>query len=370
METAQMHGLRCAECRFQILEAVHEHGVEIDACVRCGGLWFDAGELAKVMQGYDEQLCPTGRVADGLGKRLDTTERHCPHCRDELIEHELSPGNPIPVDVCPRCDGVWLDHDELTHAQAGHHLAEAQTAIKRERTWGNWLFQLLLVLPVEFNFRPRRPAYATWALIAINVVVFGIELTSPNVPALIDAFGLYPDRFGQAQWFVGMFSHNFLHGGFSHLLVNMYFLWILGDNLEDVLGRWRFVGFYLLVAIAGGMAATFFSFDPEAPRIGASGAISGIMAAYAVLFRNSKLTFMLVIFQFKLATPIYVAIWVGLNLLGLLAQTPGIAWEEHLGGFACGLIIALVAYKALLREDPLLRLLNGVRLATPPSGER
>ncbi len=360
-----MPRLRCPACPSQILESVHEHGVEIDACVRCGGLWFDAGELAKLLQSYDEKLTPTGKVADGLGKRLGATDRPCPHCRDKLVEHELSADNPVAVDVCPTCDGVWLDHDELTHAQAGHQLADATSAIERERTWGNWLFQFFLVLPVEFNFQPRRRAYVTWTLIAINVVVFMLQSASPNVNAVVDAFALFPHRAGQAQWFVGMFTHNFLHAGIPHLLGNMYFLWILGDSLEDVLGHWKYLGFYMLVALAGGVTVTLSPFDPEIPRLGASGAVSGIMAAYAVLFRHSKLTFMLGIFQFKLSAPVYIGIWVAFNVAGLLMRVPGIAWEEHLGGFACGLIIALVAYKALLTRDPLLRLLNDVRLPLP-----
>ncbi len=69
-----MPRLRCPACPSQVLESVHEHGVEIDACVRCGGLWFDAGELAQLLQSYDEKLTPTGKVADGLGKRLGATD--------------------------------------------------------------------------------------------------------------------------------------------------------------------------------------------------------------------------------------------------------------------------------------------------------
>jgi membrane associated rhomboid family serine protease len=171
-----------------------------------------------------------------------------------------------------------------------------------------------------------------------------------------------PARLGEAQWFVAMITHNFLHVSPFHLLGNMYFLWILGDNLEDVLGPWKYLVFYLTAALASGLADTFTTMQPDVPRLGASGAVSGVIAAYAVLFRHAKLTFMVAIFQFKLDAPIYISIWAGFNVIGLLFHLPEVAWEGHLGGFVFGLVVAAIAYRPLLRRDPLLRLLNGVRL--------
>jgi membrane associated rhomboid family serine protease len=97
----------------------------------------------------------------------------------------------------------------------------------------------------------------------------------------------------------------------------------------------------------------------DRPAIGVSGAISGLLGFYAILFHRSKLTFMLVFWQFKLTAPIYVAIWACMNAAGLWFGVPGIAWEDHLGGLAFGLILGAASYRRLLRRRPLLRLLNG-----------
>lgn len=102
----------------------------------------------------------------------------------------------------------------------------------------------------------------------------------------------------------------------------MYFLWILGDNVEDVLGRRAFLAFYLLAGSAGGLLYSVVA-DPATPAIGASGAMTGVIALYAVLFRRSKLTFMLMFLQFKLAAPFYVGIWVLFNAVGWATGTAG-----------------------------------------------
>ncbi len=137
----------------------------------------------------------------------------------------------------------------------------------------------------------------------------------------------------------------------------MYFLWILGDHVEDVLGRRAFLAFDLLAGIAGGLLYSVVA-GPATPAIGASGAISGVIALYAVLFRRSKLTFMLIFLQFKLAAPFYVGIWILFNAVGWATGAAGGAWEAHIGGFLFGLVVGLFGYRRLLTRRPLLRLLN------------
>ena len=117
-------------------------------------------------------------------------------------------------------------------------------------------------------------------------------------------------------------TSQFLHLNAAHLLGNMYLLWILGDNVEDVLGRRAFLAFYLLAGIAGGLLYSVVA-GPATPAIGASGAISGVIALYAVLFRQSKLTFLLIFLQFELAAPFYVGIWILFNAVGWATGAAG-----------------------------------------------
>jgi len=348
----------CPHCRRQVLEPVYEQGVEIDACVHCGGLWFDAGELAKVMNAYDGELAPSGAVVDSLGPKIEDTVLACPACHAELARHALSAENSLPVDVCLACHGVWLERDELAHARAGHLLPQAEAELAVERTRRDWLFQFVSGLPVEFNFRPRRLAVVTICLIVLNCAAFLLELTAADPERLVSRFGLIPAHAPGAHWLMTLVTSCFLHADPIHLAGNMYFLWILGDNVEDAFGRTGYLGLYFLVAVAGGLAVTISPVDPEMPRLGASGAVSGIMAAYAVMFRRSKLTFMFVIFQYKLPAAAWVTLWVLFNIGGFVVGAEGIAWEGHLGGFVCGLVVALAAYRPLLRRNPLVRLLN------------
>ena len=292
---------------------------------------------------------------------------HCPSCGVNLVEYELSAANPMRVEVCDQCSGVWLEHDELTRAQAGHQVVDARRAIEADRTWGNWIFQFILSLPVEFNVRPRRSPWVTYLLIATNCAVF-LGLTSMSPTNSVETLAIYPDRLGQSQWLLSLISHQFVHANVFHLLANLYFLWILGDNVEDLLGRSRFLAFYLTAGALGGLAYSLLGSALDVAMVGASGSVSGVIGAYAVLFRRSKLTFMLFVIQFKLSAPIYVSIWVALNLVGYVMQAPGIAWSAHLGGLLLGVAVAGLSYQALLRDRPLLRLLNDVRLPLPQRG--
>jgi membrane associated rhomboid family serine protease len=153
----------------------------------------------------------------------------------------------------------------------------------------------------------------------------------------------------------------FLHGGLLHIAMNMYFLYVLGDNVEDVLGRFGFIAFYLFAGICGGLVHTAMAWGDTTPMVGASGAISGVMAAYAVFFRKAKLTFMLIVFQFKLSAPFYMLIWLGLNVLGYVSDQGNVAWGAHLGGFAAGLVVALLLDKQVLERHAFVRLLRQQR---------
>src|SRR5579864_3551638 len=142
-----------------------------------------------------------------------------------------------------------------------------------------------------FPIRDTQPSYSkpvvTVFLIVINVLVFLFEfsLGPYEQNAFIAAYGLTPDRFH----FANVVTSMFLHGGWMHVLGNMWFLWIFGDNIEDILGHGKFLLFYIVCGIAAACTQTFLNQGSRVPMIGASGAIAGVMGAYMVRFPQSRI---------------------------------------------------------------------------------
>lgn len=217
-----------------------------------------------------------------------------------------------------------------------------------------------------FPIRDTQPSYSkpvvVVLLIVINILVFLFEfsLDPYSQNALIFQYGLIPDHFR----FSNVFTSMFLHGGWMHVLGNMWFLWIFGDNIEDILGHGKFVLFYLLCGVAAAMTQTYLSLDSRVPMVGASGAIAGVMGAYLVKFPRSRI-YSLIFYIF--ITTIDVPAWVmliywfaiqffsGLGSLAAPTAQGGTAFFAHVGGFLAGigLIFLLGAHEPYQRRKDL-----------------
>src|SRR5476649_1894645 len=151
-----------------------------------------------------------------------------------------------------------------------------------------------------FPLRDTQPSYSkpvvTILLIVVNILVFLFEfsLDPETQNAFIAAYGLIPDQFH----FSNIITSMFLHGGWMHVLGNVWFLWIFGDNIEDILGHGKFLLFYLVCGVAAALTQTFFNIDSRVPMVGASGAIAGVMGAYLVKFPRSRIVTLLFLFVF------------------------------------------------------------------------
>jgi membrane associated rhomboid family serine protease len=151
----------------------------------------------------------------------------------------------------------------------------------------------------------------------------------------------------------------FMHGGIAHIAGNMLFLWIFGDNVENAMGHFRYLVFYLLAGLAAGLAQVFatvaFGGNPLIPSLGASGAISGVLAAYLVLFPHRRVRVILFNFLTSVQAIVAIGVWFlfqlisGLGLLGG-ADTGGVAYAAHVGGFVFGLLLVRI-FAAGYRED-------------------
>jgi membrane associated rhomboid family serine protease len=215
------------------------------------------------------------------------------------------------------------------------------------------------VIPLHDDNPTRRFPLVTLALIALNVAVFVFQLTLPRYGLTVEGFylraGLVPYEIvnrvdvppdGLVPLWATVFTSMFIHGGWLHIIFNMLYLWIFGNNVEDRMGRARFLAFYLLCGVAAAAAQVVVRPDSLTPMIGASGAISGVLGAYILLFpRAQVLTVIpLVIFFPILMVPAWVLLlaWFALNLLQAattIGAEAGVAYFAHVGGFAAGLVL-------------------------------
>lgn len=224
----------------------------------------------------------------------------------------------------------------------------------------------MVILPIgDENPRVRLPLMH-YVIMAVNVAVFIYMFMLPEreLGELVDRFALFssPDRFEWHQFVTSIF----LHAGPLHLGFNMLFLWIVGDNVEDRLGHVGYLFFYIVVGVVGGavhMATVFGTLSAAKPCVGASGAVSGVMAAYVVFFPNARIK--IFYWVWWIVNVIYVSakwaigFWIAQQvLLYFLVSNSGVAYGAHVGGFMAGLLIALAARSKLKPYDPVGRILG------------
>ena len=197
------------------------------------------------------------------------------------------------------------------------------------------------MFPLYDQFKiPGGRSYLTISLIATNVALFFISL--PHLEFFISKYGLIPARIFQGKAFFTLFSSMFFHAGVGHLFGNMWFLWVFGDNLEKRLGKLRFLTFYILCGLFSALVYLLLAPEKSIPAIGASGAISGVLGGYLVLFPRHKIVSLVPIFFFIefVAVPavIFIGIWFLYQLLYIGSQTM-VAYWAHIGGFLAGIFL-------------------------------
>ena len=206
-----------------------------------------------------------------------------------------------------------------------------------------------MVFPVgDDNSQRRIFPIVTYALILINVIVFLVELQQGN--AFIRKYAFIPREFianpgGEAQT---IFTAMFMHGGWLHLLGNMLYLWIFGDNVEDNFGSLKFLLFYLACGVAATFAQMAAMPHSGIPNLGASGAIAGVLAGYIVLYPQGRVTVLTQFGPSQVPALLVIGLWIVLQLFSSLgsianttqtAETGGVAYLAHVGGFVAGLVL-------------------------------
>lgn len=222
-----------------------------------------------------------------------------------------------------------------------------------------------------FPLRDSQPSgtipFVTYLIIAINVLLFLFEVSlgDQDLSAFLKNFGLVPEdflqQFGPYQVFT-LFSCMFLHGGWMHLISNMWALFIFGDNIEDKLGHFGYFIFYLLCGVCAGLTQVFMSQGSAVPTIGASGAIAGVLGGYIISYPTARvltaIPIFIVIRLVEIPASVYLGFWfISQFFTGFasIAREPGeeggVAWWAHVGGFIAGLILVKIMSFRRQSED-------------------
>ncbi len=210
------------------------------------------------------------------------------------------------------------------------------------------------MIPIrDENARQHFPA-VTLGLIAINVIVFIHQslLSSVQLNEFIVQYGAVPYYISSGSHLATILTSMFLHGGVMHIAGNMLYLYIFGDNIESVMGPVRYLFFYLACGFFAFAAHYIFDLQSMTPMIGASGAISGVLGAYAVRFPRARVTVLVPLFiwiwrMFEIPAVLVLGLWFVMQLFsGAIgsAQSGGVAWLAHVGGFLAG-IVWMVAWR-------------------------
>ncbi|HHW20651.1 rhomboid family intramembrane serine protease [Thermodesulfovibrio thiophilus] len=214
------------------------------------------------------------------------------------------------------------------------------------------------MIPIRDCLPRRYTPYMTWIIIALNCIIFFFELmfSREDLNYIFHIFGIVPAKYMLIEtlplhplYYLPFLTSMFLHGGWFHLISNMWIMWIFADNVEDKMGSFRFLIFYLLCGFGASWIHCLINPTSMMPTVGASGAISGVLGAYMVMFPHARVITLVPVFIFPLffAFPaiFYILLWFFIQLfsgLGSLltpADVGGVAWWAHVGGFLFGILL-------------------------------
>ena len=368
--------MNCPLCQ-SALERKRYRDIDIDACPACSGIWFDQGELGEFLHRYveDHQDLPNSTIQLDLAvttvEHLREPIRSCPHCNQPLDKVNYAYNSNIIVDNCLACGGVWVDGSEVkqlaVHVKGNPKLDKLATSLaeyvsEREHTRdmieaahelgrnvGIWMFLPKIIVPVGDDASRRTVPGITLGIILVNAIVLAWMYYSPmELPVLFSAYGFIPQRVMAGEALFTFISAMFLHAGVFHLIANSFFLWIFGDNVEDVFGHVLFIAFYLACGVCASLAFLLLHMDSAVPALGASGAVSGVMGAYFVLHPHARVRTFVIFTVIKIPAYVYLGLWFVGQLLfaSLYGALEPVGFSAHAGGFAAGITLAML-HKAL-----------------------
>lgn len=385
--------LACPRCG-DLLRASDRGGVEIDLCPGCHGAWFDQLEIEAFLHANRDL---PNYVPEPL-RRWAASALPCPVCRKPMKTLVKNPVFPFDVEMCPEDKGYWADGEELDRLRATvarktmrvrpvdttpaaemaeriarreverveerhisrQHPAEGAVALEDASFFdlsGGQRVLAFLGLPAESDCLYAWRSWMNLLIILATSAVFVLMLLKAGV--LSGLAGHFPKEWYRALGFVPsrfaadpqgaaytLITSMFIHGGIVHLLGNMFFLFTTGDDIEERIGPFPFLGFYILAGIVAGLVSAVAGSASSVPHVGASGAIAGVMGAYMVLCRHKSFYVWLVratIFgkMISVSAWMYLLFWFAGQLISLKFGNPGIDYWAHIGGFVFGVAMGI-----------------------------
>lgn len=360
----------CPNCQVPLQTVRQRDGIYFH-CGQCDGR---AATIQQIRRTTGDRFA--SRLVRLVNTATELSTRLCPFCQSPMKLAQV-PQPPLALDSCRTCTMIWFDAGKFEQlpegvletpedALARALEAEAQWKIDQQRdrnslsneppdkAW-KWI-PAFLGLPVKFeSAEMTQLPWATWSLSAVIAIISIIAFS--HLEAAVETFGLIPAeawRYGGAT----LLTSFFIHGGIFHLFGNLYFFLLFGGEVENCIGRWRFFLLLLLSTITGDFLHMLFNAHSEAPLIGASGGISGVLVFYAVQFPRAKLSFLFRLwFRFvwvHIPSWVAFAVWLLFQVLGAYWQVSGsshVASLAHLGGVLTGFIFWLVWRKQKTEES-------------------
>jgi len=367
-----LRGMNCPSCSHK-LRRIKTKSEVLEICPHCKGIWFDSGELVNFVRDLSkrENILPE---KPRLFKRREVhisdtnvkNNKSCPRCNLVMQTFNYCYDSNVFLEKCTDCHGIWADSKDVlkiaryikqdfTSTKIGEDLIRQTEKMERIKEIGQlgeeltnqagigMLFIPHLILPLWDDEERVRFPVITFTIIILCVLTFLGEIFW-----IRDANGFFRNfGFVVGDFFsMGLITSMFLHGGLLHLIGNMYFLWLFGDNVEDRFGRAWYPVFYLCCGIAASILHSIFNHSSVVPVIGASGAISGVMGAYMLFYPFAKVRVLFITRVVGVPACLFLGGWFLLQLaFGLIYNITDyshIAWFAHIGGFIFGIVIAYI----------------------------
>ncbi len=362
--------MKCPACSSILKPAATGSG-GIRVCAECRGIWFACDQFVPFVRKLAEDEDLAAKTAMLFEPRRVVGERYiseqirtCPDCTGAMKKFNYAYDSNIILDRCKDCGGIWADCGEVTkaaqHIKGDHRVNEiGKELLGRKTTALDDMGELTDVLQsspfIYMPFAPRiiiplgddqereKTPWMTISLIVACVAVFAVTFfLGGDRQEIFNQYGWAPARLLS----IGLLTSMFLHGGLMHLLGNMYFLWLFGDNVEDRFSWIGYLLFYLGAELAANALHAAFNFGSTVPSVGASGAISGVMGAYMVFYPSAKIKMFFICRVVDISAVLFMGAWFGFQVFnGLLYTNLGfsnIAWFAHVGGFLFGAGVAYI----------------------------
>lgn len=367
--------MNCPKCKSE-LEIFVRDSKEIYVCPLCLSALCPKESSIKALKYFCNQEIMSQLISNLLDDSLfDNTKGMlsaeenlaCPKCKSYMQQYDFNRKLRFSVNRCIGCGALWINSaqiplvsvsfiennpDDLNFKKSINDLYEilARKRSKKVRPFDEVIApyavitQILPAIPISDNVLKKARPLVTRGLIIACILVFLLQISTQEVKS---TFSLIADKIlTQSQWY-RLLTHAFLHGGILHLLGNMWFLWVFGRGVEDELGWKKYSFLFIVGAIFSGIFFIATMTRKDVPCVGASGAISGIIGAYLILFPKAKLRFRIlypVIINTYVSSMYYILSWVIINIVFGIIQTGrdavGVAYWGHIGGFVSGIIYA------------------------------